>query len=251
MNKQILIFFVLLLISNFIWGQQETEKKKITFGFNAGILFSETYRFKDKDTRYGEMTFKNKFNAGFLTGIFASLPISSGHFSVLLELNYNFINRSIEYYSHGTDRFNINSYIDSANFNLYSSYIQPAFIPTIQLGNKIKTCVKIGGFFGIPISNKIKGQIKEYSRIVTFIPDTSAPYGYDYIINENNKITKDNDIKIKANYNLGILIGVEVIIPYKKDAFGIELRSYLSPCEVITRADFYEYTMSFSLTYRL
>ncbi len=257
MKGMIFILFS-VLVSNILFAQEQVVKdtviKKFKFGFCAGILSSQFYNYDNKNNYYTNNVYTGKkIFPGITAGCFISFPSANKHFSMQPQIDYNFSHYRVnaDYISGESPSGSSNRTIE--NFSIYASSIQLSILPTIKLGNRIKTCIKVGPSFNIPIGNIVKGYIINKGTYPISVSDTAVPGGYYIVQKYYTDSTMNNKIKVDFNNTIGLLIGVGMTFPIKGNTFGFYLKDYISPFNFGN--DFYfegkQNLVSICLTYQI
>jgi len=248
----ILLFILLATQSLFAQEQTEKDKRKIIIGFNTGMVLSK-FSGIDNDNSAGDLIIanKNKINPGITVRGFISLPCKNKLFTMQLGIDYNFIRYSMNYY-YMSDFNNFGGYKKTdVNYSLNASIIKLSFLPTIEIGKKIKTCLQAGPYLDIPVGYSIKGSVTENGNTTTITADTSSPTGYLVENHPYTNITENNKIKTHLNSLLGFIFGVGLTIPCSQNALGIGIKACICPMNFSTDLQLGQNLISLCLTYQI
>ena len=160
--------------------------------------------------------------------------MKSNHFSLQPEINYNFVKHDIVYLSWigGPSSTGYN-----ANYKVSCSSLQLSFSPKFTLGTDNKFNLLLGIYTNIPFYIEHKGQLK---------------------IQTSNYYTQSGSITVKTNNeirhdivgDLGVLLGIGVKLPTKRNFISIHMRVGRSLSDIMSSPNIKETVATLRLTYR-
>lgn len=211
-QKAISILIIFILSSCFITAQ-ETNNMLISYyaGVGHDVLISKKIKYSGRGTPTQEVNRKGTNGNHLHIGAQITAPLSE-NFVLSVDVNVGLTKNNFQYkysLSNGMGYYASNNY----NYSDFLAYEQISVLPTLKFGKNVSPYFAMGPFVGFSQVIFTKGEQKIHSTTYgnpnTIIVDTTY---------------KDNDIKTKYNFELGINTCLGIKFNVRKNTFFVEGR---------------------------
>jgi hypothetical protein len=242
MKKILPLIFLLTLVSEYLLSQESNDKSKseskMIFGVSVGTSLSNYIAGSEND-RGGlgswinyDVTYEKLPQIGFTAGFFVEIPFKK-HFSLRTDLNYYLTKHRIQYSEEIEGGTSADYY---GNYYLTGSKIQFSILSKISIGQRNRIYILFGPFFDLWTRSKVKGQIEIKTH----------SYGQP----PSDTTITDQDIDKKVYNTIGLLLGIGINIPVKKNYFCIEMRSGYGFNNIVCNPNMRQFIVSLSIIYQ-